>query len=478
MLVKSRRCPDSVRVLALALAVFACGKGSRDEKPPAPGELQVLLRDGDVLPGGFEITTIESAKMATDRSVAFIASQSGVDAPGGVFVRAPGGSTRPVLTPTVGDSGGLALTVVRNLVMAAGGEFGFEVGDQIDADGFFVFDGTALHTAAHTSGAGQPESFRVLGEARLSAGGAVVFSAGQGPCEVDSSTGTERITCDLGLYGGLPGEIRPIAVPNTLLAQRPTAITVQANGSGLFAVGLPARGSEPLVGLVQAGEFSGVLSRQQDLAELGVLLSAKPRAVSESGGVAIDGSFDLDGDEERDLGRALLLEADGRLSAIAESTGSFEGQPIQDVRARDIDDSNRVLYSFSFGEGEPRMAIRVWAAGQTSEVAHEGRPFGEDDTGKPIRILEIDQMRMTRAGDVLFVALLGSVEEGTRRISQTALIRWRTGRLEKVLRTRSTVEGRTLVGLSIADVNSVGDLLLIGEIERRATRALLLLPAG
>ncbi len=478
MPVKLRRWPASVGILAASLAVLACGKGGKDEKPVAPEQVQVLLRDGDVLPGGFEITTIESAKLATDRSVAFIASQAGEDAPNGVFVRAPGGSTRPVLTPHVGDTGGLPLTVVRNLVMAPGGEFGFEVGDQIDADGFFAFDGRTLHTLAHTRDGGHPENFRVLGEARMSSGGAVVFTAGQSPCEVDSSTGTERISCDLGLHGGLPGDLRPIDVPNTLAAQRPTAVTVQANGSGLFAVGLPARGSEPLVGLVWGGAFTGVLSRQQDLPGLGVLLSAKPRAVSESGGVAIDGTFDLDGDGARDLSRALLLQADGRLSAIAESTGSFDGQPIQDVRARDIDDSNRVLYSFGFGESEPRMAIRVWAAGQTSEVAHEGRPFGEDDAGKPIRILEIDQMRMTRAGDVLFVALLGAVEEGTRRISQTALIRGRAGRLEKVLRTRSTIEGSSLVGLSIADVNSVGDILLIGEIERRANRALLLLPAG
>ena len=477
------RFPGFLLSVVVAAAATACGGGSGgsgggDQPAPVPEGVQVLLQDGATLPGGFLVETIESAKLAADRSVALIASKSGIDPENGVFVRASDGQVRAVLTPNVGDSGGLPLTVVRNLLMASTGEVGFEVGDQLDADSFYVFDGEVLHQVAHTAEGGTPAGFRVLGEARLGAGGTVAFSQGASPCEIDQSTGTERITCALSIQTGEPLVIAPVQVPNTLAVQKPNSILLQVNAGQAFAVGLPARGVDPFVGLLSAGHFTALLTRHQVIPELGMVLSAKPRAISNSEAIAVDATFDSTGDEERDSTKVLLLEAAGGIQVVAEDGGSFEGTSITDLRARDIDDANRVLLSFAFGDAAERTAIQLWRDGSLAPVAHEGLPFGEDEQGKVVRILEIDQMRIVSStGDVIFVALVGRVEEGTRRISYSALMRWRDGDLEKIVQTKTSIPGGTLVGFSIADINPAGDILLMGEIDRRANRALVLLPA-
>jgi hypothetical protein len=209
---------------------------------------------------------------------------------------------------------------------------------------------------------------------------------------------------------------------------------------------------------------------------LGEILAARPRGISSTGAIACDGGFDQDGDGERDITRAFLFH-NGTLSTVAETGGTFEGNPETDVRAVGVDSANRVIYTMTFESGEEELiSLRAWEAGQTSFIAHEGLDFGQDADGMDQRILELEQVRVSQGGDVLFVVTLGRFEQGTRRITGTRLMRWNGGALETVLQTDAQVSGGRLVGFSIADVNDVGDVLLIGEIDRRANRALLLLP--
>src|SRR5262245_6440526 len=119
--------------LMFIAAAIAAGCGGGGGNPPAPSNIQVLLRDGDTLPGGFQVNTIESANMAADRSVALIASEPGSPALNGVFVISAGGNISTLMTPD-NPPDGLALTTVRNLDMSATGEVTFEVGDQLDSD--------------------------------------------------------------------------------------------------------------------------------------------------------------------------------------------------------------------------------------------------------------------------------------------------------------------------------------------------------
>ena len=462
----------------LAIAFASCGGGS--DAPPTPDTLETLIRDGEVLPGGFTIATIESARMSQDLTIAFIASQPGLPSLNGVFVRRPDGNVETVLLPNDPLAGGLSLATVRNLSMSQTGQFAFEVGDTLDEDGLFYFDGSQTHVLARTGDQSVLPGFRILGEIRVTNDGLVVFSDGTSPCTIDTSGGSERIECDLRIHAGNGTSVQEVVVPNALTSQTPTSVILQANVRQEVAVGLPGRGNEPLVGRIRQGEFEGLLNRRQVFPGLGTLLTARPRGISSSGAIAVDGGFDEDGDGARDRERVLLF-ANGTLTSI-ESTpgGTFEGNPVTGVRAQSIDGRNRVIYTVDFDSaaaGRELTSLRAWENGQITLIAHAGLPFGgEDEQGNQQSILEIENIRVADNGDVVFIATLGFIEEGTRRITSTALLRWNGGGLENVLQAGASVGGGTLVELSIADVTANGDLLIIGSINREADRALLLLP--
>lgn len=472
--------PAFAGFLAAVLAA-SCGGGG-DSNPPAPETLRVVMRDGDTLPGGFSVNTIESANMAADQTIAVIASEPGTPAQNGVFVVSPSGGVTTIMSPSSPPEG-LSLTTVRNLIMSPTGEVTFEVGDQLDSDGVFYWDGE-LKTLARTEPGTTPEGFRILGEIRVADGGLVAFTDGTSPCEANNSTGTLRIECTLRIHTGVPGQLQQVSVPNELDGLAPTAVIVQVNRHQEVAVGLPAGGSEPLVGTIQNGQFQGLLNRRQTFEGLGTLLAGRPRAIGSNSSIAIDAGFDTDGDGQRDRNR-LLLYANQTITSIAESgvpASGHDGRVVLDVRGLDIDDLGRVVYSIDVGDAGSTtsfLSLRVWDGTASQEIAFEGLRFGRDDQDEPLRVLEIEQIRVSRSGDVVFTATIGRFdEEGTRRIDRTAILRWSGGQeLEEVIQTKSTLsDGGRITSLSIQDVNERGDLLVIGTIDRQANRALLLLP--
>lgn len=465
-----------------AILVASCGGGGGDN-PPAPETVRVLLRDGDTLPGGFFVNTIESAQMSADRSVALIASEPGTPPQNGVFFLSSDGAVTSVVTPT-NPPEGLSLTTVRNLVMAPTGEFTFEVGDELDADGVFFFGGGQLQTIARTEPGTTPAGFRLLGEIRVGAAGLVAFTGGISPCEVDDSSGTRRIQCTLRIHNGLPGQIVEVSVPNDLEGLAPTGVILQINQGQDVAVGLPAGGSDPLVGLIRNGQFQGLLNRRQGFPGLGVLLAARPRAIDADLDVLIDAGFDSDEDNQRDVNR-LLLYSQATVTSIAESgvpAQDHEGREVLDVRGLDIDGSGLVVYQEVIGDPGATtgfLSLRAWDGNGTREIAFEGLRFGRDDQDEPLRILEIEQVRVSQSGDVVFTATIGRFDdEGTRRIDRSSVLRWtRAGQIEEVIQTKSTLpDGGRITSLSIQSVNATGDILVIATIDRQANRALLLIP--
>lgn len=469
--------------LALAAVVLplGCGGGG-DDPPPTPSNLQVIARDGNTFPGGFAVGSIESANMSDDRTVAIIASEDATPSLNGVFVRSPDGTTRTVLTPGDPLAEGLSFANVRNLSMAPTGEFAFEVGNEIDNDGLFFWDGSNTSVLARTAPGETPEGFRILGALRVARDGLVVFTDGTSPCTIDQTNpDNPEISCDVRIFTALDGEVSRVEVPNSLTSQRPTSVLLETNSRGEVAVGLSARGSEPLVGLIRDQQFEGLLPRRAQIEGLGILTSARPRAISGTGAIALDAFIDIDEDGERDEERVLQYE-NGLLTTVAIGGGMFEGNPEVDIRAEGIDRNNRVVYRVDFDSipaGERLRSIRAWQDGNTSFIVHEGLPFGEDRNGNPQRILDILQLRVGTNGDVVFVAKLGDSDPdtGDRRISGTALLRWNGGGLETVLELGAQVAGGELVReISIADINANGDLLLISSLNRDRDRVLLLLP--
>ena len=472
--------PAQARWYLIGLALCgAVGCGSEKKPQPVPDGAQVLLTDGDRLLPNFEILSIESANMAADRSISFIASRTGTDTLNGVFFRTPTGQIRSILAPGSALAGDLPLTRIRKLNMAQSGQFAFSVGDQLDDNTIFYSDGTRTSLIATTESEEPLPDFRIVGELRVEEGGVLAFSDGSNPCSVDTSGAVQRTRCLLRLQYGPPGDVTEVAVPNDLDGQNPTAIILQLNERNQAAVGLPARGEEPYVGILDQGIFTGILFRRETLPEYGVLTNAKPRAMGKDGTIAIDGDFDTDGDSDRDVERVLRYRSGGL--DLAASTGDevpFGQKEIIDLNAVAVDDIGRMYYIAEFlGGGEERDLLRVWDGTTNTDIIWQRKRYGgEAEMGQELEITEIFQTRVYGDGTVLMVVSLGFYEEGTRRITSRQLLRWKDGKLDTLLESKATIGDGTLVGFQIADLNSSGDLLLIAEINVRANRALLLLP--
>lgn len=465
-------------LLGLSL-LAAVGCGTENKPQPVPEGTQVLLSDGDQLLPNFEILSIESANMAADRSISFIASRTGADSLNGVFLRTPQGLIRTVLAPDSPLVGNLSMKTVRKLNMAQSGQFAFSVSDQLDSNALFYSDGVETTLIATTESDVPLADFRIVGELRVEEGGVMAFSDGTDPCTVDTSGATQRIRCTLRLQYGPPGDINEVQLENDLNDQNPNAIILQVNENQQAAVGLPARGSEAYVGILDQGVFTPILFRREEIPGLGVLTNAKPRAISNDGTIAIDGGFDTDGDGDRDISRVLRYRQ-GVLGSAA-STGDsipFGSGEIIDLNAVALDAVGRVYYIAEFeGGGDERDLLRVWDGTTNRDIIWQGKGFGgKTDLGQALEITQIFQTRVHSDGTVLMVVSLGYYEEGTRRITSRQLLRWKNGQLDTLLESTTAIDGGTLVGFDIADLNREGDLLLIGEINAKSNRALVLIP--
>lgn len=469
---------------ALALAAHACGGGggggggNNAEPPKTPDKLRVVARDGQTFPGGFNVNTIESANMADDRTISIIASNDATPTENAVFVRTASGQIRRVLGPGDSIAQGLSFSTVRNMSMAPTGEFVFEVGNELDKDGVFLWNGSSIEVVARTGANAVPEGFRISGALRVGPDGVVVFTGATSPCEIDSTDPDDvDISCDLRIHTLRDGVLSRVDVPNTLSNQTPTSVIIELNSRGEAVVGMSARGTEPVIGVIRDGDFEGLIPRRVELEGLGTVFTARPRAISPSGAIALDGFLDTDGDGERDEQHVLLYE-DGLVTSIERTGGNFRGFEETRVRAEGIDGNNQVVYRVDFEEGgETRSSYRAWQDGRRSFIVYEGQFFGEDSNGNELFILNVDQLREAQNGDVLFTARLGFEDDnGDIRLTSRRLIRWNGGPLETLLELGAIVDGQRLVDeIQIADVNATGDLLIITSLGRDRDRVLLLL---
>src|SRR5690606_29118409 len=196
----------------------------------------------------------------------------------GVYRRRPNGDYDLLLDENSPLAQGLTMTSVAQLLMAPTGEATFkEGGNRLDGETVFYFDGSRTFRLAGARNPQQPPGFRKLGELRIAPNGLLGFtygSDGNEPCSIDSSSGTERITCKLRLMYGFPDDLREVQLPNPLENQRPTSVGLEFNANGELLVGLPSSGRNPLIGIVRNGVFSSLIERQATFEEFGTLLSA------------------------------------------------------------------------------------------------------------------------------------------------------------------------------------------------------------
>src|SRR5262249_31000864 len=161
--------------------------------------------------------------------------------------------------------------------------------------------------------------------------------------------------------------------------------------------------------------------------------------------IVVDAGFDSDGDGRRDQDRVLLY-SQATIQSIAETGGpapDHEGSQVLGVRGLDIDDAGRVTYSIDFGaagSSTPLASLRSWDGPSSKALAFEGMGLGHDDKGNALLILQIEQIRVSRTGDVDFSATIGFFDDqGTRHIDREAILRWTpaTPQLEEVIATKT-----------------------------------------
>lgn len=466
-------------VLSLAACGGGGGGGNTPDPPDAPDGIQLLMKRGDEMPGGFVVNSVESARMSNDGTVVAIASQGGTPAINGVFQRRTNGEFDRVLDQNSDLAAGLAMTDLAQLLVSTTGEAVFkEGGNRLKAETVFYYANGQTDRLAGAAAPTIPSGFEKLGELRLGPNGRVAFTYGTA-CDVDSSSGTDRFTCDLTLLTGTPGNLVQVGLPNALTDQRPTAVGLEYNTAGDLLVGLPASGRNPLLGIVRDGLFTSIVERQAVLPGYGKLVSATARSIATNGSVIFDAGFDTDDDGERDQER-LLLFANGGFQSIAQLGEPAGTKFVVDVRGIAVDDAGRVTFQISFNDRDQStgpISVRQWENGATREITFEGQgTFGDDGEGHDFKILEIESIRTNHPGDVAFIARVGFVEDGTQKTEETRLMVDRGNGLESVLRTGAKFSGGTISGIeTLADINDSGDLLVIVEL-RGQGRALVMIP--
>jgi hypothetical protein len=88
---------------------------------------------------------------------------------------------------------------------------------------------------------------------------------------------------------------------------------------------------------------------------------------------------------------------------------------------------------------------------------------------------KIEQIHVAGNGDITFVAVLGTIDNGTLKISKTQVVRFANGQLTTMFSTGDDLNGGKIVGVGVDDLTNQGDLLSIISVDHTANRLLAML---
>jgi hypothetical protein len=484
--------PSTIAALGLASLIAACGGGgsggsspvaSPTPQPspvlpvtpsgPSHSTAEIILRDGDTVAGDLPVGNIEDASLGTNNALAVLVTLAGSANQTAIVTRAADGTYAKALDPRAGDAG-VDTTSLSRLRMAPTGELVFQSGSGLDSDRLYRIAGGALETLAGAAPGPVFPDFRILGDVRIGPGGVVAFVGGGGPCQVTVSGDQQRVACTNSLYvAGQDGVLRVDDSALDLTGQRATAVRVEMDPSGGAWFSLPRRGSDPLVLHYAGGTETPVLTTSSDLTDVGQLNSAEAVAINSSGQVLVQGALqNFTGDRRPQvLG---VLTGDGFAPISTEGT-TLDGANVATLRGLALDASGKALFEAELGDPDTPAAQSnsLWwgDASGLLEIAREGTPF----PGETTTILQLQASRMNAAGDIAFVAQLGTNDGGATQIQETrATVRRANGQLVTIASTRHTAQFGELSSLQIAGYDEAGSLLLIGTRGRSSDRVLLL----
>lgn len=488
------RSTTAVLALGLGTLIAACGGGgggsgrsspaaSPTPQPspvlpitspgPSHSTAEIILRDGDTIAGDLPVGNIEDASLGSGGTAAVLITLAGSTSQSAIVTRAADGTYAKAFDPRGGDTGVDATSLTR-LRMASTGELVFQSGSGLDTDRLYRLAGGAIETLAGAAPGPVYPDFRILGDVRIGPGGVVAFVGGGGPCEVTMSGDQPRVACTNALYvAGPDGVVRLDDSAFDLTRQRATAVRVEMDPSGGTWFSLPRRGSAPLVLRYRDGTATPVLSADSALTGVGQLNSAEAVAINSSGQVLVGATpQDFSGDRRPQvLG---VLTGDGFAPISTEGT-MLDGVNVATLRGLAIDASGKALFEATLGDPDTpaTQSNSLWwgDASGLVEIVREGAPF----PGETTTVLQLQGSRMDAAGDIAFVAQLGTDDGGAKQVQETrATVRRANGELVTIASTRHTAQFGELSSLQIAGYDEAGSVLLIGTRGRSSDRVLLL----
>lgn len=433
----------------------------------------MILRNGDLLGGDLDVDNIEDASLGTGDALAVVVRIGDSGNRSAIVQRGPGGGFGIVYDPRIAD-GGIDSTSITRLRMAPTGELVFQTGGGLDTDRLYRIANGVLETLAGAPPGAEFPAFRILGNVRIGANGLVAFVGGGEECEVVVGDDEPRVTCTNALYvADAGGIVRLDDSALDLSRQRATTIRVELDPAGGAWFSLPRRGTAPMLLRHFAGETTAVLTSETVLGDLGTLNSVEGVAVNAAGQVLLEGGLQEFVGERRP--QVIGVMTDGSFATVAGEGTELAGENVASLRGLGLDGSGRALFEARLGSvASPttqRNSLWLGDAAGLVEIAREGSTLPGDQA----TVLTVLGSRVNAAGDVAFLAELGTISDGVvQRQEVRASVRRADGQLVTVASTRHSAQFGALSDMQIVGYDDAGTLLLIGERGRSSDRILLL----
>jgi hypothetical protein len=442
---------------------------------PQAGAARIVLQNGDTIAPGVVVGNVEAAQLGNDGTIAVIVTIADAARDRAVYIRSPQGAYTSVFDSTSAPAD-VDLRTLARLRIAPTGEFTFIAGSGLDSDRVFFYSGGSVTPLAGEAPGVVAPTFRILGDLEIGKGGLVGFIGGGDQCTVTTVNTTTRTTCTIHLFAATGGHVSEVMLSGIDLSNlSPTTPGVAVSDAGSVYFSVPGRRSEPTLARFAGGNVSTVLSADTNLSGIGVLKRPQVIAVDPSEDVLLSSTVDTSSQTTTQvLG---LLKGGQSFTTIVRVGDTVGSQSVIDLKGIGLDDTGQAFFQEHIGTpGDAASSVLSLQLGTTQpiEIARQGQPLTPGD----LSVINVQEPRINRSGDVAFIALLGELEPGTSRVEEIrAVVRRADGQLVNVASTKTSSQVGSLSSLSIAGFDDNGTLLLIAARGNASTRALILAPS-
>jgi hypothetical protein len=463
--------PTPSPVPTIPVVTATPGPGPTPTPTPVVSNVSLLLREGDVAPGGATVADIEDAALADDGSVAAIIEIAGSQGSRGVIRRIATGDFATVFSPQ--DDPTLDSSTLEEVLVAPGGRVLFQSEVGLDGDRLYLAANGATQAIAGAPPGVVATTFRILGEFEIGGTNLVGFVGGGSPCTVETQGETVRVRCQAHLFVASGFDVEEVELDDIDLSDQSTStpqVSIAPTGAVFFSV--PGGGEEPTIVRVENGTSTTVLSADEEVDPVGRLNRPQLNAANRDEDLLVTTTLAEDPPPTRPAVIGVLHGGD--FDVVARESLAKGPDDVTDLRSVGLDDFGDVLFTATLGTADSpdgaRRSLRLYDGTDVNEIVTEGSTF----PGTDLTLLSIGSARFNASGDVAFVAELGRRMPGTVVVEEArAVLRRLDGALRTVVSTNDGAPIGALSDLEIAGLAADGSLLIVAQAEPSGDRVLL-----